>query len=160
MAEQKQYKRLILDDDKNIFTHCFQPTSRLKPNFKTDGIINLMYTKHNGNNAKLRIFSSIPQQQRIQHNFKNHKYQTIKQTNTTRTTKTTISTWVSQLTQSFCSYNGDNAISGVLIFKFCNKSISFVHFINHQFVHFIDPEKPVLGLMNNFVHFIHPYMNP
>ena len=37
---------------------------------------------------------------------------------------------------------------------------NFVHFIHHQFVHFMDPEKPVRGLMNNFVHFIHPYMNP
>ena len=36
---------------------------------------------------------------------------------------------------------------------------NFVHFIHHQFVRFIDPEKPVRGLMNNFVHFIHPYMN-
>ena len=32
--------------------------------------------------------------------------------------------------------------------------------MHHQFVHFIDPKKPVPGLMNNFVHFIHPYMNP
>ena len=34
-----------------------------------------------------------------------------------------------------------------------------VHFIHHQFIHFIDPEKLVRGLMNNFVHFIHLYMN-
>ena len=37
---------------------------------------------------------------------------------------------------------------------------NFVHFIHHQFVHFIDPEEPVHGLRNNFVHFIHPYMKP
>ena len=39
-------------------------------------------------------------------------------------------------------------------------STNFVHFIHHQFVHFIDLEKPVRGLMNNFIYFIHPYMNP
>ena len=27
-------------------------------------------------------------------------------------------------------------------------------------VHFIDAEKHMRGLMSNFVHFIHPYMNP
>ena len=26
-------------------------------------------------------------------------------------------------------------------------------------VHFIGPKKPVPGLLSNFVHFIHPYMN-
>ena len=36
-----------------------------------DGIRNFMYSKHNGDNAKLRIFSFIPQQQRIQPNFMN-----------------------------------------------------------------------------------------
>ena len=36
----------------------------------------------------------------------------------------------------------------------------FRTFTYHQFVHFIDPEKPVRVLMNNFVHFIHPYMDP
>ena len=55
----------------------------LQPNFKTDHIRNFMYAKHNGNNAKLRIFSFIPPQQRIQPNFMNHTYQTTKQTNTT-----------------------------------------------------------------------------
>ena len=38
-------------------------------------------------------------------------------------------------------------------------STKFAHFIYHQFVHFIDSEKPVRVLMKNFVHFIHPYMN-
>ena len=46
------------------------------------------------------------------------------------------------------------------IFKFCNKSTSFVQFIHRQFVHFINPQKPVCGLMNSLVHFICPYMNP
>ena len=62
MAQQKQLKQLILTDDKNIFTCCFQPIQRLQPNFKTEGIENFMYTKNNGDNAKLRIFSFIPQQ--------------------------------------------------------------------------------------------------
>ena len=82
-----------------------------KPNFEIVGIRNFMYTKHNEDNAKLRIFSFIPQLQRIQPNFMNYTYQTTKQTNTTRTTKTTTSTWVSPLTQSLCSYNWDNANS-------------------------------------------------
>ena len=47
MAQQKQRKQLILTDDKNIFTHCFQPIQRLQATFKTDGIRNFMYTKHN-----------------------------------------------------------------------------------------------------------------
>ena len=119
-----------------------------------------MYTKHNGDNAKLRIFSFIPQRQRIQPNFMNHTYQTTKHTNTTRTTKTTTSTLVSPLTQSLCSYNRGNANLGVFIFKLHNKLSNFVHFIHHQFKQFINPEKPVRSLMNNFVHFIHPYMNP
>ena len=119
-----------------------------------------MYTKHNGNNAKLRIFSFIPQRQRIQPRFMNHTYQTTKHTNTTRRTKTTTSTLVSPLTQSLCSYKRGNGNSGVFIFKLRNKFSNFVHFIHHQFEQFINHEKPVRSLMNNFVHFIHPYMNP
>ena len=42
MAQQKQRKQLILTDDKNIFTYCFQPIQRLQPNFTTDGIRNFM----------------------------------------------------------------------------------------------------------------------
>ena len=118
-----------------------------------------MYTKHNRDNAKLRIFSFIPQWQRIQPNFMNHTYQTTTDTNTTQITKTMTSLLVSPLTQSLCCYNWDNVNSRVFIFKLRNKSTSFVHFIHHQFVHFIDPEKPVGGLMNNVTHFIHLYMN-
>ena len=76
-----------------------------------------------------------------------------KHTNTTRTAKTTTSTLVSPLEQ-IRSYNWDNSSSGVFIFKLCNKSANFVHFVHHQFVQSIDPEKPFSGLMNNFVHFI------
>ena len=71
MAQQKQRKRLILSNNKNISTHHFQPTQRLKPNFMIDGIRNLMYTKHNPDKTKLRIFSFIPQRQRKQPNFMN-----------------------------------------------------------------------------------------
>ena len=92
MAQQKQRKQLILTDDKNIFTYCFQLIQRLQPNFKTDGIRNFMYTKHNGDNAKLRIFSFIPQLPRMQPNFMNDGTRTFIHTkqpniNTTRTTK-------------------------------------------------------------------------
>ena len=123
-------------------------------------VSNQYQRKHNENNAKLRIFSFILQRQRIQPSFMNHTYQTTKHTNTTRATKTTTSTLVSPLTQSLCSYNWGNANSGVFIFKFSNKLSNFVHFIHHQFEQFISPEKPVRSLMNSFVHFIHPYMNP
>ena len=119
--------------NKNIFAYCFQLILRLQPNFKTDGIRNFIYTKHNKDNTKLRIFSFIPQRQHIQPNFMNHTYQTIKHTNTTRTAKTINSTLVSPLTQSLCSYNWGNANSGVFIFTFCNKSANFVLFIYHQF---------------------------
>ena len=44
---------------------------RLQLNFMTDGIRSFMNSKHNGDNAQLRIFSFIPQQQRIQPNFMN-----------------------------------------------------------------------------------------
>ena len=43
----------------------------------TDGIRDSMYSKHNGDNAKLRIFSFIPQQQRIQPNFMNDSIRTF-----------------------------------------------------------------------------------
>ena len=93
MVQQKQRKQLILTDNKNISTYRFQSIQRLQPNFMTDGIRNFMYTKHNGDNAKLRIFSFIPQRQRIQPNFMNDSIKTFihtKQLNThTHTTRTT-----------------------------------------------------------------------
>ena len=70
MAQQKQRKQLHLTYDKNIFTYCFQSIQLLQPNSKTYAIRNFMYTKHNGDNSKLRIF--ILQRQRIQPNFINH----------------------------------------------------------------------------------------
>ena len=42
MTQQKQHKQPILIDGKNIFTYYFQPMQRLRPNFTTDGIRNLM----------------------------------------------------------------------------------------------------------------------
>ena len=36
-----------------------------------------MYTKHNGDNAKLRIFSFAAQRQRIQLNFMNYSIRTF-----------------------------------------------------------------------------------
>ena len=147
MAQQKQRKQPILIDGQNIFTYCFQSMQRLGPNSKTYAIRNnFMYTKHNGDNPKLRIFSFIPQRRHMQTNFRNHTYQTTNQTNTNQTTKTTISTWVLPLTQSLCSNNWDNTNSGVFILTFQpvsknSYSTNFVHFIHHQFAHFIDPEK-------------------
>ena len=86
--------------------------------------------------------------------------QTTKHTNTTRTTKTTTSTWVSLLTKSLCCYNWGNANTGVFIFKFRDKSANLVHFIHHEFFTFYRSQNFVLGLLSNFVHFIHLYMNP
>ena len=80
MTQQKQRKQLILIDGKNIFSHSFQSIQRLQPNCKTYAIRNFMHTKHNGDNPKLRIFSFLPEQQRIQSNFMNHTYQTTNQT--------------------------------------------------------------------------------
>ena len=73
--------------------------------------------------------------------------------------------WVSPLIQRLCSYNWGNANSGVFIVKFepiskDSYSAIFLYFIHHQFVHFIDLEKTLCGLMSSFVHFIHLYMNP
>ena len=92
MTQQKQRKQFILTDNKNISTYLFQSIQRFQPNFMTDGIRNFMYTKHNGDNAKLRIFSFIPQRQRIQPNFINDSIKPFihtKQlnTHTTQTTK-------------------------------------------------------------------------
>ena len=42
MTQQKQRKQPVLIDGKNIFTYCFQPIQRLRPNFTTDGIRNFM----------------------------------------------------------------------------------------------------------------------
>ena len=108
----------------------------------TDGIRNFMYSKHNGDNAKLKIFSFIRQQQRIQPNFMNDSIRTFVHTNqlkntcTTRTTKTTTSTWISLVTQILYSYNWDNANSPVSLFKLCQKLADFIHFINHKFCTF------------------------
>ena len=87
MAQQKQRKQPVLIDDKNIFTHCFQSIQRVQPNSKTYAVRNFMHTNHNGDNPKLRIFSFLPEQRRIQPNFMNHTYQTTNQRNTAQTTQ-------------------------------------------------------------------------
>ena len=65
----------------------------------TDGMTNFMYSKQDRDNAKLRIFSFILQQQRIQPNFMNDTIRNFthsKQLNTrtTQKTKTTTSTCI------------------------------------------------------------------
>ena len=72
MAQER--KQLHLTDDKNIFTYCFESIQRLQPNSTTYAIRNFMYTKHNEDNPKLRIF--ILQRQRIQPKFIHSKQQT------------------------------------------------------------------------------------
>ena len=123
---------------------------------------NLMYTKHNGDNAKLRIFSFIPQRTTTYttqfcksyiRNSQTYKHNPNNQNNN-------INVGFTPLTEILCSYNWDNAKSGVFIFKLRNKLTNFVHFIHHQFVHFIDSKKPVRDLINNLTHFTQPNMNP
>ena len=83
--QQKQHKQLLLTDSKNIFTYRFQQMQRLQPNCMTDSLRNLMFTKHNGDNAKVRIFSFILQRQPIQPNFMTDSMRRIihnKQSNT------------------------------------------------------------------------------
>ena len=124
MAQLKQRKQLILTDNKNISTYRFQLIQRLQPNFMTDGIRNFMYTKHNGDNAKLRIFSLILQRQRIQLNFMNDSIETFidtKQLNT-RT-------------------QPEQPNSAVFIFKLRKKLADFIHFIHHKFCTFHRPPK-------------------
>ena len=85
MAQQKQWKQLILTDNRIISTYRFQSVQSSQRNFMTDGIRNFMYTKHNGDNRKLRIFSFILQRQRIQPNFMNDSIKNVihtKQLNT------------------------------------------------------------------------------
>ena len=161
MAQQKQRKQLILSDNLNISTYHFQPIQRLQPNFMTDGIRNFMYTKHNGDNAKLRIFSFIPQRQRIQHNFMNGSIRTFihtkeLNTRTNWTTKTTTSTWVSLVTQSLRSFNWHNVDSAVFIFKLCKKLVDFVHFIHHKIWTFHWPPTICTWLVEQFRTF-HPF---
>ena len=72
MAQQKQLKQLILTNTKNIFTYRFQPIQRLQAEF-----YDRWHKKFHVHQAqriqrkikKLRIFSLIPQRQRIQPNF-------------------------------------------------------------------------------------------
>ena len=141
MAQQKQRKQLILTDNKNISTYRFQPMQRLQPNFITDGIRNFMYTKHNGDNAELRIFSFIPQRQRIQPNFMNDSIRTFihtKQLNTHTQPEQPKQQLVAQI---ICSYNWDNTNSAVFIFNLRKKLADFVHFIHHQFCTLHRPPK-------------------
>ena len=119
MAQRKQRKQLILTDNKNISTYRFQSIQRLQPNFMTDGIRNFMYTKHNGDNAKLRIFSFIPQQQRIQPNFMDDSIKTFIHTKQLNT-----------------HIQPEQPNSAVFTFKLHKKLTDFVHFIHHKFCTF------------------------
>ena len=144
MAQQKQRKQLILTVNKNISTYRFQSIQRLQPNFMTDGIRNFMYTKHNEDNAKLRIFSFIPQRQRMQPNFMNDSIRTFIHTKQ-------LSTHTHNPNKQILQYSYSNSAR--------NWPISCISFITN-FVHFIDPQKSALSLLSNFVHFIHSYINP
>ena len=144
MVQQKQRKQLLLTDDKNIFTYyCFQ---------------------YNGDNPKLRIFSFIPTTTYAAHfyesyipNSKPNKHNPNNQNNDINVGFTTNTKFVLlQLRQrKFWSIH-------------IQISTNFKKFIFNQFrtfhawpiCAFHRSRKPVRVLMNNFVHFIHPYMNP
>ena len=103
-----------------------------------------MYTKHNEDNAQLRIFSFIPQRQRIQANFMNDSIRIFIHTKQ-------LNTHTHSPGNQILQYSFSNSAR--------NWPISYISSITN-FVHFIDPHKSVLGLLSNFVHFIQPYMNP
>ena len=72
MAQQKQLKQLILADNKNIFIYRIQPIQRLQPEFydwwqKKFHVYQAQRMQRKI--KKLRIFSVIPQRQRMQPNF-------------------------------------------------------------------------------------------
>ena len=113
----------------SVITFCFQPIWRLQPYFKTDGIRNFIYTKHKGDNAKLRIFSFIPQtityttqfyelytpnNQTTKHNPNNQN----KDINVGSTTNT--KSMLLRLRQLKFCYDWGNANSVVFMFKFHN----------------------------------------
>ena len=81
-------------------------------------------------------------------------------TRTTRTTKTTTSTWVSLVTKVYAL---TTETTQILQYLYSNSPrnwpISYISSIT-KFVHFTDTQKSALGLLSNFLHFIHPYMNP
>ena len=62
------------------------------------------------------------------------------------------------LTQSLCSYNWDNANSGVFMFKTCTKATNFVHFIHHQFCALHLSPKTCTWLAEQF-HAFHPSLH-
>ena len=111
IAQQAQPKQLILTNNKDTFTYCFQPIQCLQPNFMPNGIKKFMYTKHKGDNAKLKIFSFLLQRQYIQPNFVSDGIKlsyipkATKHTNIKQATKAITSTLVLLLTQSLCFYN-------------------------------------------------------
>ena len=109
-----------------------------------------MYTKHNGDNAKLRIFSFIPQRQRIQPNFINHTYNQNEPTNnqnnhinvgfTTNTKFMLLQLWQ----RKFWSIHIQTS----------QISTNFVHFIHHQFCTFISSIPKYLYLTCSTISYI------
>ena len=73
MAQQKRLKQRILTDNKTIITYLFQPVQRLQTEFYDLWHKNFIYTKHNGDCSKLRIFLLIPQRQRKQPKHANNQ---------------------------------------------------------------------------------------
>ena len=128
-----------------------------------DDIRDFMYTKHNGDYKKIRIFSFIPQRQCKQPNFMKDSIRIFihaKQPNIEiqleqpknvinvgfTTNKNAVTTEIMQILEySYSNFAIDQPISYI-------SSIT-------NFVHFIDPQNSVIGLLSKFVHFIHPCMN-
>ena len=101
-----------------------------------DGIRHFVYTKHNGDNAKLKIFFIIPQRQRIQPNFKNDNIRTFPSYIPNNLTykynlnnkNNDINVGFTSNKQNLCSYNWDNANSRVFTFRLHNKFVQSYRF--------------------------------
>ena len=123
-----------------------------------------MYTKHNEDNPKSSIFSFIPQRRRIHPNFMNHTYQTTNLTKDNPNNHRYISVGFTTNTKFVLLQLRQHKFWSIHI----QISTNFKKFKFNQFRTFhASPisafhwsRKPARGLMNNFVHFIHPYMNP
>ena len=121
-----------------------------------------MYTNHNGDNPKSRIFSVIPQRRRIRmyesyipNNKPNKDYPNNRNNDINVGFTTNTKFVLLQLRQrKFWSIHIQIS-TNLKKFKFNQ----FCTFHASPISAFHRSRKSVRGLMNNFVHFIHPYMN-
>ena len=127
-------------------------------------IRNFMYIKHNGDNAKLRMFSFIPQQQCIQPNFMTNSIQTFIHTKH-QTTKHTNTIWQpkqrhqSRLQLYHKVYALTTEIMHILECSYSNFSINWKHKQLYQRL-FVQRYNVIICtwlayFADSFLHFIH-----